>query len=273
MAVDNVLKLYSEVLRSEYLHYGFWDDPSSLELSKITLKDIHRAQERYIDHLSSFIPKDVLSIIDVGCGIGGNTKYLLEKGYELETLSPDKFQNKVIDDKFKNKIIFHRTKFEDFHTEKKYDLILESESACYIDMKKGFSKAKQILRPNGYILSSDYFVYYNDNSGSLHLKSSHNLKDYLSYAKDHGFKIIREYDQTLNTMPTLDYGSYFVNRFIEPVLEYVNFSAKKKYPKMVSVISSLIGNKLDKKKKQLELIDSEKFKKYRKYMIFLFQKT
>ena len=96
MAVDNVLKLYSEVLRSEYLHYGFWDDPSSLELSNITLKDIHRAQERYIDHLSSFIPKDVLSIIDVGCGIGGNTKYLLEKGYELETLSPDKFQNKVI---------------------------------------------------------------------------------------------------------------------------------------------------------------------------------
>ena len=73
-------------------------------------------------------------------------------------------------------------------------------------------------------------------------------------------------------MPTLDYGSYFVNRFIEPVLEYVNFSAKKKYPKMVSVISSLIGNKLDKKKKQLELIDSEKFKKYRKYMIFLFRK-
>ena len=47
MAVDNVLKLYSEVLRSEYLHYGFWDDPSSLELSKITLKDIHRAQEVY----------------------------------------------------------------------------------------------------------------------------------------------------------------------------------------------------------------------------------
>ena len=90
--------------------------------------------------MSSFIPKDVLSIIDVGCGIGGNTKYLLEKGYELETLSPDKFQNKVIDDKFKNKIIFHRTKFEDFHTEKKYDLILESESACYIDMKKVFQK-------------------------------------------------------------------------------------------------------------------------------------
>ncbi len=273
MAVDNVLKLYSEILRSEYLHYGFWDNPDSLELSKITLNDIHNAQERYIEHLSSFIPKDVSSIIDVGCGIGGNAKYLLEKGYTVETLSPDKFQNKVIDEKFKKKIIFHRTKFEDFQTEKKYDLILESESACYIDMEKGFAKANHILQPNGYILSSDYFVYQNDNSDSLHLKSSHNLKDYLSHAKDKGFKIIKEYDQTLNTMPTLDYGSYFLKRFIEPVLEYVNLSANRKYPKMTSVISSLIGNKFDKKKKQLELIDSEKFKKYRKYMIFLFQKV
>ena len=273
MAVDNVLKLYSEILRSEYLHYGFWDNPDSLELSKITLKDIHNAQKRYIEHLSSFIPKDVLSIIDVGCGIGGNAKYLLEKGYKVETLSPDKFQNKVINDKFKKKIIFHRTKFENFQTEKKYDLILESESACYIEMEKGFAKANQILKPNGYILSSDYFVYNNDNSDSLHLKSSHNLKDYLSHAEDQGFKIIKEYDQTLNTMPTLDYGNYFVKRFVKPLLEYANFSAKRKYPKMVSIISSLIGNKLDKKKKQLELIDSSKFKKYRKYMIFLFQKV
>lgn len=273
MAVDNVLKLYSEVLESEYLHYGFWDDPNDLELSKITLMDIHNAQKRYIEHLSSFIPNEVSSIIDVGCGIGGNTKFLMKKGYQVETLSPDKFQNEVIDDKFKKEIIFYRTKFEDFQTEKKYDLILESESACYIDMKKGFLKANQILKPNGYILSSDYFVYQNDNSDSLHLKSSHNLKDYLRHAKDQGFKIVKEYDQTLNTMPTLDYGSYFVKRFIEPVIEYANLSAKRKYPKMVSIISYLLGNKFVRKKKQLELIDSKKFKKYRKYMIFLFQKS
>tara|TARA_Y100000590_G_scaffold163539_1_gene187502 strand:- start:3460 stop:4281 length:822 start_codon:yes stop_codon:yes gene_type:complete len=273
VAVDNVLKLYSKTLRSEFLHYGFWDNPDSVELSEITLKDIHNAQRRYIEHLSSFIPNDVASVLDVGCGIGGNARYLLNNGYEVETLSPDKFQNKIIKDKFKNNLKFYRTKFEDFKSEKKYDLILESESACYIDMKKGFQKASEILKPKGYILSSDYFVYYNDNSSSLHLKSSHNLKNYISHAKDHGFKIVKEYDQTLNTMPTLDYGNYLVNRFIEPLLDYLNFSAKRKYPKTISLISFLIGNKFDNKKKQLELIDSTKFKKYRKYMIYLFQKV
>ena len=49
--------------------------------------------------------------------------------------------------------------------------------------------------------------------------------------------------------------------------------AKRKYPKTISLISFLIGNKFDNKKKQLELIDSTKFKKYRKYMIYLFQKV
>jgi hypothetical protein len=38
------------------------------------------------------------------------------------------------------------------------------------------------------------------------------------------------------------------------------------------MIEKMIGSKWDKKKEQLDLIDSEKFKKYRKYMIYLFKK-
>jgi hypothetical protein len=38
------------------------------------------------------------------------------------------------------------------------------------------------------------------------------------------------------------------------------------------MIKKMIGPKWDKKKKQLDLIKSKKFQKYRKYMIFLFQK-
>ena len=86
MTVDNVLKLYSEVLRSEYLHYGFWDDPENIDLSTLSLQDIRNAQYRYIDHLASFIPSETKTILDVGCGIGGNTSFLLKKGYSLEDL-------------------------------------------------------------------------------------------------------------------------------------------------------------------------------------------
>ena len=107
MAIDHVLKLYSETIQSSYLHYGFWDDPSVMQLDSMTLQDIKNAQNRYIEHLASFIPDDVKSILDVGCGIGGNTQFLLNNGYEMEALSPDDFQKKIIREKFSDKVHFH----------------------------------------------------------------------------------------------------------------------------------------------------------------------
>ena len=272
MAIDHVLKLYSKTIQSSFLHYGFWDNPSLVNLESMTLQEVKKAQTRYIENLSSFIPEDVKYILDVGCGIGGNTEFLMNSGYELEALSPDDFQKSVIKEKFASKVPFHHCKFENFQAEKKFDLILESESACYIKMNEGFLKAREALRDGGYLLASDYFVHFKDNSKNPHLKSSHNLKKYLAIAKEQGFELLREYDQTENTMPTLDYGKYFINRFVEPTIDYISYSSKKSFPKMAPIIGSFISSKVDKKKNQLDLLDSNLFRKYRKYMIFLFKK-
>ena len=272
MPIDHVLKLYSETIRSDYLHYGFWGEPNSVEIESITLQEIKNAQDRYIEHLASFIPNEVNSILDVGCGIGGNAEYLINQGYVVETLSPDDFQKSTIAEKFNNQMTFHHCKFEKFQFEKQYDLILESESACYIRINKGFEKAQETLRAGGYLLASDYFVHFRDDSKNLHLRSSHDMEKYLSSAKAHGFELIREYDQTDNTMPTLDYGKYFIERFINPTIEYSVHSAKKNYPKTAALIGRLVAPKLEAKKNQLDLLDSTLFRKYRKYMIYLFQK-
>tara|TARA_A100001037_G_scaffold306161_1_gene349628 strand:- start:5691 stop:6518 length:828 start_codon:yes stop_codon:yes gene_type:complete len=272
MAIDHVLKLYSETIRSSYLHYGFWDKPSSVDLDAITLADLKRAQERYIVHLASFIPENVLSILDVGCGIGGNASYLLNKGFQVETLSPDQYQKMIIKEKFNGDMVFHHCKFESFTPTKTYDLILQSESTCYIKIDLGFEKAKQALPDGGYLLASDYFVHYRDGSKNPHLKSAHDLETYLQAAEEYGFEIVKEYDQTENTMPTLDYGRYFFERFIQPTFTYGLYSAKKNYPKTLSMVQKLVEPKLKKKMTQLELINSDQFRKFRKYMIFLFQK-
>ena len=272
MPIDHGLKLYSETIRSDYLHYGFWGEPNSVEIESITLQEIKNAQDRYIEHLASFIPNEVNSILDVGCGIGGNAEYLINQGYVVETLSPDDFQKSTIAEKFNNQMTFHHCKFEKFQPEKQYDLILESESACYIRINKGFEKAWETLRAGGYLLASDYFVHFRDDSKNLHLRSSHDMEKYLSSAKAHGFEFIREYDQTDNTMPTLDYGKYFIERFINPTIEYSVHSAKKKYTKTDALIGKLVAQKHEEKKNQLDLLDSTLFRKYRKYMIYLFQK-
>jgi len=273
MSIDHVLKLYSETIQSSYLHYGFWDEPNSVKLDTITLPDIKQAQERYIDHLASFIPEGVSSILDVGCGIGGNASYLLDKGFLVETLSPDSYQQSVIGEIFNGEMKFHHCKFESFEPEKTYDLILESESACYIKIDPGFQKARETLRDGGYLLASDYFVHFRDGTKNPHLKSSHDLKTYLQAAEEYGFTLVKDYDQTDNTMPTLDYGQYFIDRFIKPTFEYGLYSANKNYPKTTKMVQKLVKPKLGKKLNQLDLIDSDQFRKYRKYMIFLFQKT
>ena len=255
------------------MHYGFWDDPEKVELSSLSLQDIKNAQYRYIDHLASFIPKKTKTILDVGCGIGGNTSFLLKKGYSLEALSPDSYQKSVIKEKFNQNVTFHHCKFEDFAPETVFDLILQSESACYIDINKGFKKAREVLREGGYVLASDYFVFYKDHSKSLHLKSSHDMNKYLKSAKENGFDLIKQYDQTDNTMLTLDYANYFIERFISPTIDYGVYSTNKNFPKISKLIGLFIAKKWQEKQNQLDLINSDLFRKYRKYMIYLFQKT
>ena len=100
MPIDHVLKLYSESFRSPYLHYGFWDEPDKVNIDTLTLNDMVAAQQRYIEHLASFIPEDVNNILDVGAGIGGNSSFLLSKGFSVEALSPDDFQEKVFAEKY-----------------------------------------------------------------------------------------------------------------------------------------------------------------------------
>ena len=72
-----------------------------------------------------------------------------------------------------------------------FDLILESESVCYIDIDKGFKKAREVLRDGGYVLASDYFVFFKDHSKSLHFKSSHDMYTYLKSAKENGANTVK----------------------------------------------------------------------------------
>ena len=273
MPIDHVLKLYSQSIRSPYLHYGFWDDPESIDPEQLTLDDMVKAQGRYIEHLASFIPEEVKTILDVGAGIGGNSSYLISKGFEIEALSPDEYQETVFAEKYNGKVRFHRTKFEDFEPEKKYDLVFESESACYIQIEPGWKTAQKTVRDGGYLLASDYFLHHNDGSGDWHIKASHDEKNYIKKAEEYGFKLIREYDQTDNTMPTLDGAKALMERFIFPTVEFSSNYLDKNHPFILKLIKKTFGKRVNDKMNQLSLLNSRDFKKYKRYMIFLFQKV
>ncbi|RMF10682.1 MAG: methyltransferase domain-containing protein [Candidatus Neomarinimicrobiota bacterium] len=271
MALDHVLKWYAETIRSPYLHYGYWDEPDQVDPEAIGLADIARAQERYITRLAEVIPDSVHSILDVGCGIGGNAAFLRDRGYAVEVLSPDKYQEEVIMERFQQRLPFHRTRFEDFVPARSYDLVLESESAAYIKPKPGFAAAGRCLRPGGYLLVSDYFIIYDDQSDSPHLRGAHRLETYKREAETAGFKLLEERDVTAHILPTLKTATAFVERFIYPTSDYILYTLRRKHPRILAGLRWLGQSLWDRKQKQLQLIDSEAFLTYRRYKFFLFQ--
>ena len=273
MPIDHVLKLYSESIRSPYLHYGFWDEPEKIDPKKLTLDDRVQAQGRYIDHLATYIPEDVKNILDGGAGSGGNSTYLLSQGYNVDALSPDEYQESVFKDKYAGKVKFYRSKFENFDPDKQYDMFFQSESACYIEIEPGWKTAQKTIRNGGYLLASDYFLHHNDGSGDWHIKASHDERNYMDKAKEYGFKLIREYDQTENTMPTLDGAKALLERFIFPTVEFSSNYLDKNHPFILKVIKKAFGKKVNDKMKQISLLNSSDFKKYKRYMIYLFQKV
>lgn len=150
--VQPVLKLYLDLSKTNYLHFGLWKKGDAL-----TLENFQAAQERYIENLIRFIPKGVKTVLDVGCGVGGNAAKLLKLGYDVTGICPDPYQGKLFRENTKGKAGFKLTTLENFKTDRKFDLILMSESVQYIPFGEGLKKLSQLLRPTGYLLISDYF--------------------------------------------------------------------------------------------------------------------
>ena len=107
---------------------------------------------------------------------------------------------------------------------------------------------------------------------NLYLNFPHDLGEYLRSAEDNVFDLIKKYNQTDNTMLTLDYANYLIERFVNPAIDYGVFSFKKNYPRTSRLAENLTKRKWLEKKNQLDLINSKLFRKYRKYMIYLFKK-
>jgi len=249
-----------------------------------------------------------MTILDVGCGTGISTEILISKGYNVECLSPDLYNQKVINEKFKGAVKFHLTKFEEFSTEKKHDIILMSESSQYITLKKLFEKCKGLLNKDGYLLISDYFRkeatgYYRNCavlSRFLEAQESINtlpqmdtektqkdsvkfceilwLRSFLDEAEKNGFKILKSEDITENVLPTLLIGEQYYKKFVVPITEALISLANDEIPMITNIAKFFFRRKIKKIAEDIhiknpEKLNPEKFRQNIRYMIYLFQKV
>ncbi|BAZ39090.1 hypothetical protein NIES4101_50420 [Calothrix sp. NIES-4101] len=193
---------YMGITGSSYLHYGYWE-PLPQPGEELNISRLRVAQKAYTEKLFSFIPEDVQNILDVGCGIGGNAVYLDERGFAVEGLAPDIIQQEKFIQNTKGKIPFHLTRFEDFQSSKKYDLILFSESSQYIAVDDLAQGAAGLLSRGGYLLIADMMradaEYTEGIFSNCHVVSE--LKIALEKA---GFSLIKTEDISHAIAPTID---------------------------------------------------------------------
>ncbi len=212
--LDLELFFCTEILKLNSLHYGYWEESEKLTEgdNKLTLECLRDGQQKYTDMLIEAIPKNVKSILDVGCGIGDVSRALSKLEYDVTAISPDGNHAKYFENHL-SKLTFFQTKFEDFDIDNKFDLILMSESQNYFPTEIGFHQCTSFLLPKGYLLVAGMF---RKDSNSKIAEVPNTIEDYIKTAEKHGLLLIENVDITGNILPTIDFIYESMQNYVEP---------------------------------------------------------
>jgi 2-polyprenyl-3-methyl-5-hydroxy-6-metoxy-1,4-benzoquinol methylase len=259
------LMVFKFFLKTEYLHYGYFSP--DMETDIVNLK---KAQENYFELLLDHIPASVKSILDVGCGSGKTAEELLSRGFQVDCVSPGKILTEYARQKIGDTALLFNTKFEQVETNKKYDLILFSESFQYIPMDLSLTKSLSMLNPGGYIMICDFFK--TDVPGSL-LGGGHSYGQWMALKQTFPLKMVVEKDITENMAPTIEITNQFKQSVLKPIWKDVFLLAEDRFPLLLKFIRWKYRKKLLKMETKhfSGLVNAETFKVYKKYMFYLFQ--
>jgi len=260
------LRVYNFFLKSEYLHYGYFKDGLDTDVA-----NLKKAQDNYAELIFSHIPKGTKTILDVGCGSGKTAEQLVAKGYIVDCVSPGQILTAYAKNMLGNKVNFYQCKFEYLVTDKKYDLVLFSESFQYIPMDKSIPGALKLLNPGGHIIVSDFF--HTDPEGRSKLGGGHDYQKWLQYKESYPIKTLVEKDITAETSPTIDLVNQLNAEVIKPVWTSAWALGEDRFPFIIKIVRRLYRKKLQKleDKHFTGRRNGELFRKYKKYMFYLFQ--
>ena len=264
------LMIFKFFLKSEYLHYGYFKDNLPTDI-----QNLKKAQENYTELLMSHIPDGTKYILDVGCGSGKTAQTLTKAGYKVECVSPGTILTNYAQNLLGDTVEIHNFKFEDLSLDKKYDLILFSESFQYIPLDQSIERALKLLTPKGHIMICDFFK--TDAPGKSQLGGGHPFSNWQTTLESYSnrININVEMDITNETAPTIDLVNQLSNEVFAPVSKSVWAVAEDRFPLLIKLINWKYKKKFE-KMRQKHLSgerNGENFKKYKKYMFYLFEKT
>jgi len=222
---------------TEHLHFGYW--PDNLPLNIDNLK---QAQDYHSDQIINSIPKNVDTILDVGSGSGGLAEKLIEKKFTVDCVSPSEYLSDAIEQKLINKVKVHRSTFENLNIDKKFDLVIFSESFQYVNIKKTLSKVPNFLNENAHFLICDFFRK-PDTSTKL-LGGGHAWDEFCNEISSTSFENILDQDITIETARTYDLINKIINNVAEPIRDLSAKYLESNYPKIMKLLRWYLDQKI-----------------------------
>lgn len=254
-------------LKLDHLHYGYWSNGLELDVA-----NLHLAQDAYMNFIISHIPKDIKTILDVGCGTGQVAKCLLDEGYEVDCVSPDPYLSNCARERLGDKSHIFECPYEEFQTTNRYDMTLFCESFQYIDVEQAIAKSVEVLNKGGYILICDIFRRETKDKGGI--SGGHNFNKFNEIMARSPFRKITDIDITEQTAPNMDLMNDVMQNVVSPCSEAAYRFFDSRHPLILKIILWWYSKKIEKAKLKYfsGQRNAETFKKYKSYKLMLFRK-
>ena len=250
------------------LHYGYWPP----ELERVP-QNLAAAQAAYTELLMSHIPKDAKSVLDVGCGAGNTARKLVDRGYRVDGVSPNSFLTAVARQALRDRVTIFETKFQDLVTDRRYDVVLFSESLLFIPLEQGLAKALSLLNPGGHILITDIFRV--PAEGKSPIGGGHELPRFRETVARFPLAPVTDFDMTAGIAPTFDIVNRATLETVEPAYRLILDRLTLKYPLVLRLMRWWFRKKIQRyeQKHFSGRRDGANFMTYKSYRLLLFRRT
>jgi MPBQ/MSBQ methyltransferase len=266
---DAQLALYAKVLPSEFLHFGYFDDPQ-IKPDDTSLSDVVRAQNRYAELVLEQAGDPAHPVLDIGCGMGGLCRMLLARNYTPTALTPDRLQVAHIQATLPGVTVM-RGKLEDLKTggmEHQFGTLITAESLQYLKLHKALPVLSTLIRPGGRWVACDFF-----HSRPSEDRACHVWDDFVSKLAESGWKLAYQRDITPHVLPTLAYIHMWATRFGIPLMEFSFLRLRRKQPALHHLLAGALDQLTDLAQKNIDVIDPHQFAAGKKYMLLAMERA
>jgi 2-polyprenyl-3-methyl-5-hydroxy-6-metoxy-1,4-benzoquinol methylase len=228
--LDIFAHLLKVVADTPWLHYGLW-----LEGETPTFPTLRRAQERYVDKLVALLPPAPASILDIGGGTGALSGRLSDLGYTVEMLTPSAAQVRMAREALGDRVRLHQSRFEDFVSDRTFNVCLFSESFQYIKLSAVFAKIGALLTPGGLVVIADCFRSAGYQGGRM-VGGGHRYAAFIEAVAAAGYAVTSDEDVTALAAPSIEIDAMFYRDALSPVLAHLGNQLERRRPFINSLI-------------------------------------